>query len=233
MKTSSSEVHYLDESAEEMDLGLCLRNDLKWSGHVKKACTKAYNSLGLLKRTFKVWSNVRTFKTLYTTFVRPHLEYAAPIWNCLSKKDAKKLEKVQRRATKMVPQLRNLSYEERLLNLDLTSLEERRKRGDMIQMYKVHRKVNIVSLNMTVPNKENNSNPKDADMGPAASVMRRRRSGIRLMKEYVKHCAVRESFFTNRVADAWNELNEDTVEAKTVNCFKSKYDEMKKKRVLP
>ena len=86
---------------------------------------------------------------------------------------------------------------------------------------------------MTVSNKEKNSNPKDADMGPATSVMRRRRSGIRLVKEYVKHCEVRESFFTNRVADAWNELNEDIVAAKTVNCFKAKYDEMKKKTVLP
>jgi hypothetical protein len=110
-----------------MDLGLCLRNKLNWSEHVKKACTKAYNSLGLLKRTFKAWSNVRTFRTLYTTFVGSHLEYAAPVWNCLGKKDVKKLEKVQRRATKMVPQLRNLSYEERLLNLDLLKPRGKKK----------------------------------------------------------------------------------------------------------
>ncbi len=81
----------------------------------------------------------------------------------------------------MVPQLRNLSYEERLLNLDLTSLEERRRRGDMIQKYKVHKKVNIVSLNIAIPNKENNLNPNVAVKGPATSVMEKRRSGIRLV----------------------------------------------------
>ncbi len=46
---------------------------------------------------------------------------------------------------------------------------------------------------MAITNKENNSNPNEADMGPATSVMKRRRSGIRLVKEYVKQCAVRES----------------------------------------
>ena len=113
------------------------------------------------------------------------MEDAALVWNCLSKKYVKKVEKVQRRATKMIPQLRNLNYEERLLNLDLTSLEERRRRGDMIQMYKVHKKVNIVSLKMTIPNKENKLNPNEEIKGHATSVMERRRSGIRLVKEYV------------------------------------------------
>jgi hypothetical protein len=231
MKTSSNEVHSLEESSEEMDLGVCWRNDLKWGENVRRACSNAYNSLGLLKRTFKSWSNVRTFRTLYTTFVRPHLEYAAPIWNGLCKKDIKKLEKVQRRATKMVPQLRNMSYEERLLNLGITSLEERRIRGDLIQMFKIQRKINEVHLNMNMPNKDDN--PDSADAGPAASVMSRRRSGIRIVKEFIKNCSIRDAFFANRVADEWNQLDEDVVTAKTVNEFKSKYDKSRKKKVLP
>ena len=53
-------------------------------------------------------------KQLYVTFVRPHLEYAAPAWNPYRKRDEKLIENIQRRATKLAPSLKHLSYEERL-----------------------------------------------------------------------------------------------------------------------
>ncbi len=64
------------------------------------------------------------------------LEYAAVVWNPHLKKHVKKLEKVQRAATRWVPNLRSLSYEERFDKLQLPTLIERRKREDMLMLYK-------------------------------------------------------------------------------------------------
>ena len=62
---------------------------LKWNEHINRACSMAYVKLGILRRTFRTWKNARMFKLLFTTFVRPRLEYAAPFWNSLDKKESK------------------------------------------------------------------------------------------------------------------------------------------------
>ena len=77
------------------------------------------------------------FLDLYKTLVRPHLEYAAPIWTPLYEKDSIMLENVQRRATRLVKALSGLTYQERLLELGLPSLEYRRLRADVIEVYKI------------------------------------------------------------------------------------------------
>ena len=69
--------------------------------------------------------------------VRPHLEYANAIWGPHFQADIIKVERVQRRATKMIDGLRNVSYQERLKILKLPSLLYRRRRGNMIQIFKI------------------------------------------------------------------------------------------------
>ena len=76
------------------------------------------------------------FKKLYTTFVRPHLEYAQAVWSPHLKKNINILENVQIRATKIVDGLAYLDYPERLKKLDLPTLVYRRARGDMIEVFK-------------------------------------------------------------------------------------------------
>ena len=69
--------------------------------------------------------------------VRPHLEYGNAIWGPTYMGDLKLVEGVQRRATKLIPHLYNVPYEDRLKELNLPSMEYRRKRGDMIQCFKI------------------------------------------------------------------------------------------------
>ena len=69
--------------------------------------------------------------------IRPHLEYAIQVWNPYQIGDIEIIERVQRRATKIPKSLWTMSYSERLEILGFTTLEERRTRGDLIQMYKI------------------------------------------------------------------------------------------------
>ena len=91
--------------------------------------------LGLIRISFACLDRPM-FLNLYLVLVRPHLEYCVQAWSPYKRKYIKRLEGVQRRATKLVPELRDLEYPERLRRLGLTTLEERRARGDMIQTYK-------------------------------------------------------------------------------------------------
>ena len=127
----SSNRHALAETTMERDLVVLISNNLKFDQQSKHAAAKV---LGQLKRTFKYWTPT-TFKTLFTAYVRPHLEYAAPAWSPYRKNDIKVLEAVQRRASKLAPSLKHLNYPDRLNCLNLPTLEERRIRSDLIKFF--------------------------------------------------------------------------------------------------
>ena len=92
------------------------------------AISKGNQILGLIRRNIKYKE-----KTIAT----PHLQYCIQAWRPYRKKDIDTLEQIQRRATKMIPELRDLSYEERLKECGLTTLETRRLRGDQIEVLKI------------------------------------------------------------------------------------------------
>merc|ERR1711965_1176216 len=90
---------------------------------------------GLIRRSF-TYLEPLSFKKLYIALVRPHLEYCQPVWSPHLRKYIAAIEKVQMRATKSVNGFQNLTYEERLRRLNLPTLHHRRKRGDLIEVYK-------------------------------------------------------------------------------------------------
>ncbi len=105
------------------DLGVTITLNLKFSQQCKEAAGKANTILGFIKRNFS-FKNKDIILPLYNNLVRLHLEYAVQFWSPHLAKNTAKLEAVQRRATKMIPSLRNKSYEERLARLYLFSLKE-------------------------------------------------------------------------------------------------------------
>jgi len=84
----------------------------------------------------ETYMDVDNVTLLFKSLLRPHLEYANVAWALSYKADLKKLEDVQRRATRLLPSLSGLDYTTRLHKLKLPSIAYRRKRGDMIEVYK-------------------------------------------------------------------------------------------------
>ena len=108
-------------------------NKLDWGEHIRGVTAKANSVLGMLKRAF-VSRDVDLWKKLYVSLVRPHLEYAVQVWNPSKRKDVELIEKVQKRALRIPHELRTIKgYERRLEKIELTTLEVRRGRGDLIQ----------------------------------------------------------------------------------------------------
>ena len=145
---------------------------------------------------------------LYKTIVRPHLEYCIQAWRPYRKKDIDMLERVQRRTTKMIPKLRNISYEMRLKECGLTTLETRRLRGDQIEVFKILNGYENIDRNIFFTVKEER---------------RTRGHGVTLAK---KQCIldIRKFSFSQRTINEWNRLSADCVGASSVNIFKNKID---------
>ncbi len=205
--TAKDESVELEYTTAEKDLGVIIDSTLSFEQHCDTAITKANRILGIIRRSFK-YMDKEVMLTLYKSLVRPHLEYCNTIWNPKLKRVIRAIEAVQRRASKMVPELANLSYEERLKELKLPTLVYRRHRADMLQTYKIlHDEYDLDKSIFFKP-------PTDA---------RTRGHPFKIFKERVATSS-RSNFFSNRVVELWNELPGDVVTAKDIDSFKEKLD---------
>ena len=126
----------LQSTEAEKDIGVILTPDLRPSKMVAKVASGANQVLGAWARAVS-WRDKVTWVQIYKTYIRPKLEYCSQAWSPWTVADREALEKVQRRAVGMVTTLpKDMRYEEKLELLGLSTLEERRERGDMIQMYR-------------------------------------------------------------------------------------------------
>ena len=114
----------LPTTDQQRDLGIIITKDLKWQKQTEKSCRTANRVLWFIARNFR-YKNKELILPLYKSLVRPHLEHAVQFWSPHLRRDIGKMEKIQRRATKMIPEIRNHSYHQRIQELDLISLVQR------------------------------------------------------------------------------------------------------------
>ena len=195
----------LSVTAEQKDLGIIVDNKLKFSKQCVEASKKANKMLGFIARTFEYRSK-DIILPLYKSLVRPHLEYAVQCWSPHYVKDITVLERVQRRATKLIPAIRNLPYSTRLQRLHLHSLELRRIRGQMIEVFKILNGFDEAE-NLIV----RSSNSVTRTNGYKLR-------GIRFKTDIAK------KNFSNRIVNAWNLLPASVVSSDSINQFKNRLD---------
>lgn len=197
----------LDSTTQEKDIGVIIDDKLTFDAHINAKINKANSVLGTIRRTFD-YIDCDNFKHLYKALVRPHIEYANQIWCPHLQKHIHALEGVQRRATKLIPSLKDLPYHERLKKLQLPTLAYRRARGDMIELYKIlSGKYDMdVSNFLTLSNQTNT-----------------RGHHLKLEKKRPK-LNLRKYAFSHRTVNTWNNLPEDVISAPSTKSFERRLD---------
>ena len=159
---------------------------------------------------------------LYKTFVRPQLEYSVAAWNPWLQKDVDTLEKVQKRLVRSFSDKRGENYDERLKNAGLTSLENRRRRGDQIQTFKAVKGISRVESNEWFSMKDpENTRPTRANTYISDTGETKK---THIMNVPSCRLDVRKNFYNVRITKEWNSLPETTKNAKSTNEFKNLYD---------
>ena len=202
------EKHPVTYTSSEKDIGVIFDERLTFEQHLNEKINKANSIVGIIRRTFE-YLDTSNFMQLYKSLVRPHIEYANQIWTPYLKKHITALENVQRRATKLIPSLKDLSYPERLRALNLPTLAYRRRRGDMIELYKI--------LTPTYD--------------PAVTTGFIQLSGDHItrghslkIKKIRPRLKLRQCSFPLRCTDHWNNLPTSVVEAISVASFERRLD---------
>ena len=205
LRDKDGKMHIIETINDEKDLGVYVDKNLSFKKHIDETVKSSNAILGTIKRTFDTLSPP-SFTMLYRSLVRSKLEYCQEVWSPARKGHQDQLEKVQRRATKMVRGLKDEPYETRLKTLGLPSLRHRRLRGDIIFMFKITH--GLVHTGMEIPYSTNTTT---------------RGHQYKLETGRYKTLA-RRQFLTNRVVNEWNSLPRDVVSARTINCFKTRLD---------
>ena len=199
----------LKEANEEKDLGILVNKSLKVASQCAAAAKKGNRVLGMIKRNFSFRTKEVIVK-LYKSLVRPHLDYAMQAWSPFLEKDKKILEKVQARATKLIPEIHHLPYEERLAELNLTTLEKRRERGDLLQTYRIMTQIDKIKPEIFFKHQ---------------TYDRTRGHSMKLTKSRCK-LEIRRNFYSQRVVNRWNKLPQSAMDAPTLLSFKKELSKL-------
>jgi ribonuclease P/MRP protein subunit RPP40 len=201
----------LERVAEEKDIGVVIDECLSFDKHISEKVKKATSMFAMIRRTFR-FLDEKLFIPLYKSLVRTHLDYASSVWSPHKVKHIEQIEAVQRRATKQIPGFKDLSYADRLKKLQLPTLSYRRKRGDMIEIYK------MVSGKYDMGDSKMIKMWKDTTERSSA-----RGNSLKLFPQRA-NSSIRKHSFIVRSCPLWNDLPDHVVTAKTMNSFKNRLD---------
>lgn len=195
----------INQSFSHSDLGVTVDRKLKFDHHTRSIAAKAGGvATNLLKSTINRSPNFMS--SLLISDVRPILDFASPVWNLGFLGQTKLLESVQRRWTKQITGLSDLSYAERLTVLGLYSVKGRLLRHDLIYCYRIFHDLSIIS-------------PTDLfTMAPTVAT-RGHRFKIQMQHSQLES---RRRFFSCRVIQRWNSLPLDVVDAPSLPVFKTR-----------
>jgi ribonuclease P/MRP protein subunit RPP40 len=207
----------LEKTTEEVDVGVTISRTCKPSSQCAKAAKTAQAVLGQLARAFH-YRDRHIFIRLYIQYVRPHLEYAAVAWSPWLEADKECLEKVQRRAVAMVTGLTGRTYEERLEELGLVTLTERRHQLDMLQVYKILHGIDNVETNTWFEKVTSNGRATRAADDPL---------NLRIPAPRLD---IRRNFFSQRTPKEWNNVPMAVKNAPSKMSFKNGYKKFRRQR---
>jgi ribonucleases P/MRP protein subunit RPP40 len=209
----------LSKAESERDIGVEVHHTLKPSKQCAKAAATARMVLGQITRAFH-YRDRYTFLKLYKTYVRPHLEFCTPAWSPWSITDKKLLESVQEKFVTMLSGLKGRTYDERLQEIDLDSLEERRGLADMVTVQKIM-------------HGHGDLDPEQWFEKFNSERMTRAASDPMNVKSKGGRLDLRTGFFTNRVVQDWNKIPSDIKLIRDTKKFKNAYIRWKKSREPP
>ena len=207
----------IEKSVEEEDLGICFQESLSPELHINR---KVRNTLGILSdvRINFAYIDAEMMSKIIKSIIRPKLEYAQVVWAPHLINHSKKIERVQRTATRMIPELENLEYEDRLKRLGLESLEDRRTRGDLIQLFKFVRGFDETDIQNWIV---------------VDNLKMTRRAHDYKLRFLTCDSDLKRTAFPNRVIQMWNRLPERVVCANSISKFKEEYDVYSKESGTP
>ncbi|KFQ71332.1 hypothetical protein N335_11298, partial [Phaethon lepturus] len=197
----------VESSPEEKDLGVLVDEKLSMIHQCALAAQKANPILGCTQSSVASRSR-EVILPLCSALVRPHLESCVQLWSPQHRKDMDLLERVQRRAPKMIRRLEYLSCEHRLRELGLFSLEKRRLRGDLIAAFQYLR---------------GRIRKMGTDFSAGLVVIGTRGNGFKL-KEGRFRLHIRKNYFTTSVVQQWHRLPREVVDAPSLETFQVRLD---------